>query len=493
MSNQTSMSNERKPVSMTNPRHPSLTPRLGRRQFLRGAAAASVTAGVTMTGWRTSPAEAAICGTPDDPRSLVCIFLDGGADGFNMYAPLGTDQAGSNYDTFAATRGNMAVSRAALLPAGNGDFGFHPDLPVFQDLFNRGDLAVVSNVGPLTGPTTPADVQAGRRLPQSLFAHDAQARLWQTAAATVGGAAQGWGGMVAEHIGDCDASAVVNSAISALGSSVFLSTAGGGYLRLTPNNTLRRMGGYDRTVRGWHPQDQRDRVAAALDQILDASDSSRSELERLVARTTRQAVITNAELEDVTASELDMGNVSGNPLRAQLRLVAQLINNRERLGMTKQVFFVYLGGWDTHHEQATRLPILLTDLNDALGAFYGAIGPGGLGLADSVTTFTISDFGRTLTSNGDGTDHGWGNHAFVVGGSVDGGRHYGQIPSFATVNNPDDVGTGRAFGGRLIPSISVGQYGATLARWVGVEDAALDGIFPDLRQFDQRDLGFMNL
>ncbi len=463
---------------------------LNRRQFLRRAGVASVAAGVAMSGLRADPAGATICG-PAGNRSLVCIFLDGGADGFNMYAPLNTRQSGSTYADFAATRGNIAPARASLLPAGNGDFGFNEALPAFAEIFNRGDMAVVSNVGPLTGPTTPADVQAGRRLPQSLFAHDAQARLWATATSTVGGSAEGWGGQIADIVGGCDPNGVVNAAISALGSSVFLSTASGGYLRLTPNQTLRRMGGYDQTQATWHPAAQRERIANALDSILDASDMSSNELEQLVTRTTRRAIVTNAELEDVTSSELDMGNVSGNPLRAQLRLVAQLINNRERLGMSRQVFFVTVAGWDTHGDQNTRLPVLLRDLNDAVEAFDQAIGPSGLDVADSVTTFTTSDFGRTLTSNGDGTDHGWGNHAFVMGGSVNGGQHYGDIPNFSARNNPDDVGTGRQFGGRLVPQISVGQYGATLARWAGVEDSQLDGIFPDLRQFDTRDLGFM--
>lgn len=453
---------------------------LDRRTFMLRAAAASAGAGVMMTGWRSDPALAATC-DPLGNRSLVCVYLYGGADGFTMYAPLETTQPGSTYDEYRATRGNMAPSRASLLPAGNGDFGFSEHLPALQTMFNRGDLAVVSNVGPLTGPTTSQDVVAGRGLPQSLFAHDAQARLWQTAAATVGGAAQGWGGQVAEHLGTCDAGRIVNTAISALGSSIFLGTAAGGYLRLTPNRTLRRMYGYDPSVAGWFPQDERSRIAAALDDILDASDNSRFELERLVAQSTRRAIITNAELEDVTASELDMGDVSGNGLARQLRLVAQLINNRERLGMSRQVFSVSMGGWDTHGLQLTVLPQLLEELNFALGAFNDVLGPNGLNVADTVTTFTATDFGRTLTSNGDGTDHAWGNHAFVMGGSVNGGAHYGAIPSFASVNNPDDVGNGAEFRGRLIPTTSVGQYGATLARWAG---GRRDGAGRDLSRPD---------
>lgn len=461
---------------------------LDRRQFLRRATAASVAAGVTMTGFRTDPAEATVC-APLGNRSLVCIFLEGGADGFNMYTPLNTTQAGSTYNEYAATRTNMALSRSSLIPAGNGDFGFNERLPVFADLFNRGDMAVVSNVGPLTGPTTQADVQAGRALPQSLFAHDAQQRLWATATSSVGGAAQGWGGQIAENIDGCDINGLVSAAISALGSSVFLATAEGGYLRLTPNQTLHRMFGFDPSVAGWYPQDQRNRVAGALREILDAASSSESELERLVTQTTEASIITNAELEDVTASDINMER--GGTLQSQLRLVAQLINNRERLRMSRQVFYVRMGGWDTHGDHNRRFPVLLNELNSAVGAFQAAIGPQGLNVADSVTSFTITDFGRTLTSNGTGCDHGWGNHAFVFGGSVRGGQHYGAIPSFAAVNNPDDVANGSAFGGRLIPQFSVGQYGATLARWAGVEDAELSAIFPDLANFDTRDLGFM--
>jgi len=157
--------------------------------------------------------------------------------------------------------------------------------------------------------------------------------------------------------------------------------------------------------------------------------------------------------------------------------------------MPRQVFFVNLGGWDTHGGQAERLPVLLASLDQALGSFQAAMD--GLGVADSVTTFTVSDFGRTLTINGDGTDHGWGGHAFVMGGAVNGGA-YGTFPSYAIENNPDDIGAdSQNFAGRLIPTTSVAQYGATLARWMGMGEGQIDAALPLLSNFGARDLGFL--
>lgn len=169
--------------------------------------------------------------------------------------------------------------------------------------------------------------------------------------------------------------------------------------------------------------------------------------------------------------------------------MAVLIHNREMLGMSRQVFFVRLGGWDTHRLQLDQLPILINQFDKAVGSFYRALDA--LNLSDSVTTFTASDFGRTLTINGDGTDHGWGGHAFVIGGAVRGGD-YGTLPSFAVDNNPDDIPDRNGnFSGRLVPTTSVSQYGATIARWMGLSDSPLNDAFPELANFSQTDLGFL--
>jgi len=181
---------------------------------------------------------------------------------------------------------------------------------------------------------------------------------------------------------------------------------------------------------------------------------------------------------------------SKNKLAAQLHLVARLIASREELGMSHQVFFVQMGGFDTHSDQSEREPVLMADLNAAVAGYQATIDD--IGAADSVTTFTASDFGRTLTSNGNGTDHGWGGHNFVFGNAVDGGRIIGDMPSYSRVNNPDDAGENDgSFAGRIIPQLSVNQYGATISRWMGVDEAALSAALPDLQNFAVRDLGFM--
>ena len=180
-----------------------------------------------------------------------------------------------------------------------------------------------------------------------------------------------------------------------------------------------------------------------------------------------------------------------NKLASQLHLVARLIASREELGMSRQIFFVQMGGFDTHSDQGEREPVLMRSLNDAVTAFQDTIDD--IGAANSVTSFTASDFGRTLTSNGNGTDHGWGGHNFVFGGAVDGGRIIGQMPSYSSTNNPDEASeSDGTFAGRLIPQLSVTQYGATLSRWMGVGEAEINAALPDLQNFANRDLGFMN-
>lgn len=467
-----------------------------RREFLARAAAAGAVAGVTMTGLVGSDAFAQsgdAGGAGSGPRSLVCIFLAGGADSFNMFVPADFNQAGSTYNTYAATRGDIAVPRGSLLPVGDGSFGFHPDLGAFQSLYEAGSLAVVANVGPLTGPTSPADVEADRNIPQSLFAHDAQQRLWQTASATVAGTSGGWGGAISAEIAANNVGSAIPPGISIAGSSVWEASPSEQYLRLHPTSTIRRLGGYDPTQRGWIPSVQRQGVATALESILASSEQSPRGLEQEVAQSIRSSILTTEQLESVTAptdaNEVAMGDYGSNELASQLHLVARLIRARSELNMTRQVFFVRMGGWDTHSNQNERLPVLLAELNAAIEQFSYAVGPGGLDVADTVTAFTATDFGRTLTSNGNGTDHGWGGHSFIVGGAVDGGQLVGQIPNFSSTNNPDDVISSYGFTGRIIPTISVGQYGATIARWMGVEEARLPTLFPDINNFGSSDLG----
>ncbi len=456
---------------MTATRNP-VPVKLGRRSFIAGAAAA----GVTLAAMPTEFASAAAAQT--GPRALVCVFLAGGADSFNMFVPRDHAVRGQTHGDYARTRGTFAIPARDLLPFGDGAFGLNPLLGDLEAA-TRNRLAVVTNVGPLERPTTKADYEAERSLPQSLFAHDAQQKLWQTGRARLT-QSEGWGGSIAAAVAN---GGVLPPSFSINGSSIFQTEAAAGYTTLSPTVSIERLLGYDPELRSWLP------TFEGLGDVMDASLRSAarapSRFDRVAAKTIRQSIVTTEQLQEATSSseenDVGMDEVAGIKLGGQLRKVAQLIKNREMLGMDRQIFFVRMGGWDTHRAQEEFFPRLLGELSASLAGFQGALDE--MGVADSVTTFTASDFGRTLTINGDGTDHGWGGHAFVMGGAINPGV-YGTFPHMRTENNPDDVGDrNRQFAGRLIPTTSVSQHGAVLARWMGLSPAQLNAAFPELKNF----------
>ncbi len=414
----------------------------------------------------------------NDQKSLVCVFLLGGADSFNFVVP-----GGAKYNDYLATRGDLAVPGDQLLAStdhAQGSFGFNSLLPGLHNLYQNQQLAIISNVGNLIKPTSQADFAASTTLPQSLFAHDAQQKLWQTAS---GNLAQslGWGGSIAERIANCNSAANIPTSISIAGSNSWLTNLQEGYINLSPNASIARM-------KGHQPVSS---IRATLETLLaNAKDNVDSPFEQQIAHGITRAKNTADNLADAINDHRVSEMPTSGDLARQLHLVARMISAREQLNMGRQIFFVGLGGWDTHSNQNVRLIPLLTELNTALSNFQSAINT--MGKADSVTTFTASDFGRTLTSNGDGTDHGWGGHALVMGGSVKGGQIYGDLPSFTSINNPDDTGDINGhFAGRIIPTTAVSQYAATLASWMGVTDSERDAMLPNLSNFAQKNLGFM--
>ncbi len=472
-----------------------------RRQFLKRSLAlpaaytASRVGGVSMTSMAlgavsSGAAAAAEC---SGSKSLVCLFLAGGADSFNMFVPIGND-----YSVYRETRNDLAVNESDLLEVSDpsrGSFGFHRLLSTFQQMYIEGDLSVVSNVGPLLGPTVQADVGNLALLPESLFAHNTQQKLWQNAAGKISGTgAFGWGGAMGVELAECNMAANVPGSISANGANTWQTAKDGGYISLSPNADIQRMYGFDPSVAGWISQASRQATSTRLQQMLEqASAEGQPLLLREAASILSRSTVVTEQLEETfeNFTQMDWKPDQRNKLERQLHLVTRLIEARESLGMQRQLFFVRMGGWDTHSDQNERLPLLMTELNTAVDNFRSALTM--LNLNDSVTTFTASDFGRTLTSNGNGTDHGWGGHNFVFGGAVNGGRVVGDIPSYAKTGNPDDaVDKNGEFAGRIIPTQSVGQYGATLARWMGVPEAALPSMFPDLSRFQTQDLGFMS-
>ena len=449
-----------------------------RREFLRQCAAISLLGsgagamngklGLIGSAMAASSDYAAL----DDYKALVCVFLYGGSDSFSMFVPTDEDR----YRQYANSRGGLAVPKESLL-TGSSDtgIGFHPLLSDLHGLYDTGKLALFSNVGNLISPVTRAQVQAGgSAVPNDLFAHNHQQEQWlkglsSSPASVVG---SGWGGRMADLLQHANQSAGLPSSFSVAGSNYWLPGEQVQPIALSP-------------VYGLSPLQYLDGAAgitssSARGNTLDAMLNMRSSnpLKQQAATSLARAKSGAAQLKATLQANRDFDTPYDNSskLATQLRMVARLIAGNQQLGMRRQIFFVGAGGWDTHDNQTPRLNALLKDLDRSMVDFQNTLDE--INLADSVTTFSASDFGRTLTINGDGSDHGWGGHYMVMGGAVNGGRMLGEMPSLA-VGSDDDTGDK----GRIIPSLSINQYGALMARWMGVTDSDLNGIFPDLANF----------
>ena len=460
-----------------------------RRALLKAFAALPAVSGVSMMGASMAPTTASAMSNCL-PRSLVCIFLAGGADSFNMFIP-----GGSRFDDYSRVRGNLAVPESELLQASDARFGsvaFNRATDTLSSLYDENRLAVIANCGPLIRPTTQQEYLAGIDVPQSLFAHNAQQQLWQNGAGFTGGSSGlGWGGRIADYAASCNSNVAVSPAFSISGTNLWQSSVNTNYITLRALVPVQNMDGYNRES-DWISTNRIDNISRMLMANNEGATQSGFRMEQEIGGAYERAVTATTNLRSAIRANpvSDFRFDSRNKLAGQLHYVAQLISAREELGMSQQVFFVQMGGWDTHSSQLDRLPPLLSGFNDAISGFQAAIDR--MQKDDSVTCFTSSDFGRTLTSNGDGTDHGWGGHAFVFGGAVSGGQVYGNLPNYSATNNADDTGDQRGmFAGRIIPTISVSQYGATIARWMGVPESDMLSLFPDLANFSERDLGFM--
>lgn len=416
-------------------------------------------------------------------KSLVCIFLFGGNDAFNMFIPY----ENAAYQNYANIRQNMAIAQNTLLPVSNGQHAFHPSMPKLRNLYNGNKLALVSNLGNLIEPVTRQqylDYENGMgniQLPRGLFSHSDQQEIWQTNLMPEAGTSHsGWGGRIADLLRDANHfpfSFTLNGnnawqASDRPETSQFSLASGGisNFFFLT------------QTSDGW--PEKRSDLASAWEAIFATNNTHA--LKQQATESLLRTKVNISELQNALAQTPNIQTPydDQNELASQLRMAAKLISVREILGMKRQIFFVGLGGWDTHGNQLEDHTALLTNLDNAMDSFYQTTVE--LGMADSVTAFTASEFGRTLTSNGDGTDHAWGTHGLAMGGNVDGGQIHGELP-ILEIGGPDDAGDD----GRIIPKYSVDQYGATLAKWMNVNDSDLLTVFPNLGNFAVQDLGFM--
>lgn len=406
----------------------------------------------------------------NDYKALVCIFLYGGNDGNNLLVP----RSGADYSSYASARNLLALPQSSLLPItpvnGDGrDYGLHPACTQLQTLFSQGRLAILSNVGPLLAPLTRSQFLAGSAaIPPQLFSHNDQAIHWQTSIPDVA-PRTGWGGRCADLLASVNQGSQISMSISLAGVNLFEVGNSVQQYHVSTSGSVGLTG-----LSGAQVQAMRDLVGQEHVNLFESGHA------RLMNRAIENDVLLTSALGAAPAVNTAF---PGTQLGQQLRMVARLISARNGLNMKRQIFFCAVGGYDTHGDQLNGHGQLLQELSGAMNAFYNATSE--LGVASQVTTFTASDFGRTLPCNGLGSDHGWGGHHFILGGAVRGGRLYGRYPTLA-VDGPDDTGLGR-----WIPSTSVDEYSATLARWFGVPTSEISTVFPNLSRFAQPDLGFM--
>jgi uncharacterized protein (DUF1501 family) len=452
-----------------------------RRAFLKRAAALSILGGASPFALNLAAIGEAAAASASDYKALVCIFLFGGNDYANTVIPY--DQP--SYDLYAALRSTLALPRAqlaatALVPgtalAGGRQYALAPTLAPLVPLFDAGHLAVALNVGTLVQPTSKTAYTAKSvPLPPKLFSHNDQQSFWQ--ASSPEGATSGWGGRIGDLFQSGNGNATL-TCINASGNSVFLSgrtaiqysvsTAG-------PVPLLANAGALFGSPTGM----------STLRALMTGTHANLFEDEH--ARVTKRSL----DLQALVSGALAAGPAiatpfpAGNSLADQLKIIARLISVSQELGAKRQVFFVSLGGFDTHDALLATHPTLMTRLGGAMRAFHDAMVE--IGAAAKVTAFTASDFGRTLTSNADGSDHGWGSMHFMMGGAVNGRNFYGTPPVVAN-NGPDDVGQGR-----LLPAVSVDQYGATLANWFGVANGSMSTVLPNIVNYNPStwNLGFV--
>lgn len=439
-----------------------------RRELLRGAlaAAAGSTASRATLGMLGGLGLSSTAQAQSDYKALVCVFLPGGNDGFNLLVPSDS----SRYSVYAKSRGGMALAQsqlAAINASANteGSYGLHPSAAKLVSLFNNRKLTFLSNVGALLAPTTKSDYQAGKNLPRALFSHNDQQDFWQVsdhnAAKLVG-----WAGQMGDLYGNLNGIdlplniTITGSKILQTGNfTVPYALSKTGVNKLSIVNDPYKL---DRT--------------AIYRKFLDYNQAA-SQLQLRTQADMTERAIDNATLVYDTLLGANSTSVSfpDTDLAQQLRMVTQLISVRDSLKMQRQIFFVELSGFDTHDDQLNRQATLITTLSDALVAFQASLEQ--LGVADKVATFTMSEFGRTLTSNGDGTDHAWGSNLMLMSNALRARKVYGSFPDLS-IGGKDDAGYGR-----IIPTTAVQQFGAELARWFGASSDELASLFPYLSRF----------
>ena len=446
-----------------------------RRRFLRQVNCAAISALPilnTLLNLKLAGNVAAATTGNTDYKALVCIFLAGGCDTFNILVPTGAE-----YSDYATIRGPVALSQDTLLPLNSTaqsstPLGLNPALTNIQQLFNAGNAAYVTNVGTLIQPVTKDEYNNGTiSLPLGLYSHSDQQEQWQTSTPDIR-SAHGWGGRAADILQSLNTLNTVSMNISLTGQNIW--QCGNNSYVYTVNNTgAVPLDGYDPTnTDPWsalpiRTQAVNSQLALQYQHLLTQAFNN-SKNDAMAAYTLFNSATSGALPSSVTFP-------ANSYFSSNMQMVAKAITGAPSMGQNRQTFFIEYDGWDTHDNLIATQASLLPDVDATLAAFYNCLVA--MGLQNNVTVFTISDFARTLTSDGGGTDHAWGGNHLVLGGAVNGGQVYGQYPSLYA-NNPLDVGRGR-----IIPQIAVDSYFAELALWFGVSPSSLSQVLPNIGNF----------
>lgn len=474
-----------------------------RRAFLKRSGQLAMTGAALPLALNLAAMGDAAAFDASDYKALVCVFLYGGNDYANTVVTY-DDPSYNQYSTIRGggagqTAGGIALAKADLAPTllnptvapvdGLGQtrqYALHPAMGGLANLFNAGHAAVQLNVGPLVVPLTRAQYSSSNRslypLPPQLFSHNDQQSIWQSSSPE--GSTVGWGG----NIGDLALSGNTHSlftCISVTGNAVFLSGDTALQYQVSTNGAIRITPATAATVYGSSA------VGGAINNLIQQARTQK--LENEYNRVTQRAMTAETSVTAALALAPPSTAFPADSFAQQLKMVARLIKGQATLGAKRQVFFVSLGGFDLHDNLIAQQPVLMDRVSAAMAAFYNATVE--MGVANKVTAFTASDFGRTLASNGDGSDHGWGSHHLVVGGAVNGKAFYGSPPPVSVANTAAPEDQWHVGQGRLLPSTAVDQYAATLATWFGVAASELTGILPNIGHFGAADypvnLGFM--
>jgi uncharacterized protein (DUF1501 family) len=456
-----------------------------RRQYLARSACAGMSSLPvlnTLLNLRLA-SHAAADGAPTDHRTLVCIFLNGGMDSFNWLVP----RDATRHATYTTTRGNLALTTSQILAleqdtGGDGQlYGIHPSCPGMAEMFNgtgnfvgKRRLAVLTNVGTLIQPVTKAQYLAESvPLPRALYSHSDQIDQWQTSVPQGMTQLSGWAGRAADLLHATVNANSIAMNISLSGNSLWQVGNDTTQFVVTDRGALTFTG--SEISDPLHPMRLKNTAHRSIIQQSYASlmQESYSQLTRSSIELQEFFLQQYNSYDDSAVASLFPGN---NYIASQFRAALKMIALRPALGLHRQTLFIGFGGWDHHGELLETQAGMLTTLNAALTAFQRGLEQ--LGLQDSVITFSASDFGRTLRSNGRGTDHAWGGNALVMGGPIQGGRVYGTFPDL-TLESADDTG----YGGRMIPTTSVDQFFAEMLRWFGVPASGMASVLPNIGHF----------